>query len=586
MRELPAGDRLGPYEIVAPLGAGAMGVVYRAHDARLGRDVAIKILAGLRDQVQLKRFELEARAAGSLNHPNIVAVHDVGVHENEPYIVSELLEGRTLRSLVETQRPTCQQAIDYAVQLARGLTAAHDKGVVHRDLKPENLFVTADGRLKILDFGIAKLLPPGDKPSSPGVKVTDTGAILGTITYMSPEQVQGRPADQRSDIFAFGVILYEILTGTRPFEGGSAVETGYSILNGQPRELPADVPTSIARVVRRCLQKDPAERYGSARELARELDHASATADSGLPMRRRRPLLAVMLLGGAALALLVWRQDRQITALVHQKTHADQQIQIVQLDMQRENDPARLAALEQQLRLLVGEAQAAIGEMKSRNDAKARELEAGGDEMERAIRPVLKKFGAESYAIPPIFKERVQQHIQAIVSDRPALLAGWRRKDLHWPVIQREMSTNNLPEEIGYLAWTESQFDPDAISPIGAAGMWQLMPATARQFELRVDDRVDERLDVEKSTRAAARLVASLLAEFGSESILLALASYNYGAAKLRRELHELHAYSKEDRDFWRLYRLKKLSAEAREYVPNVIAAVIVFSDPPRYGFE
>jgi serine/threonine protein kinase len=585
MRELPAGDRLGPYQIVAPIGAGGMGKVYRAHDARLGRDVAIKILAGSHEQGQLRRFELEARAAGSLNHPNIVAVHDVGVYEDEPYIVSELLEGRTVRELLKAHRPTLEEATDFALQLARGLVAAHDKGVIHRDLKPENLFVTADGRLKILDFGIAKLLPSADKSSTVALKGTDTGAILGTVGYMSPEQVQGRSADHRSDIFALGVILFELLTGTRPFEGASAIDIGYAIVHGQPRELPGEVPLAIARIVRRCLRKNPADRYQSAQALARELEHASA-ADARLPARRARPWIAAMLLGGATLAVLLWRHDQQITALVRQKTHADQQIKTVQLDMQRENDPMRLATLEQQLRLLVGEAQAAIGEMKSRNEDKAREWEAGGDETERAIRPVLKKFGAESYAIPPIFKQRVQEHIEGIVSDRPSLLAGWRRRNQYWPVIRRELSANNLPEEIGYLAWTESRFDPRATSPIGAAGMWQLMPANAVRFGLRVDGEVDERLDVEKATQAAARFVANLLAEFGSESFMLALAGYNYGETKLRRELHELRAYSKEDRDFWRLYRLKRLSAETREYVPNVIAAVIVFSDPERYRLE
>lgn len=586
MRELPAGDRLGPYEIVAPLGAGGMGKVYRAHDARIGRDVAIKVLAGRHEQGQLKRFELEARAAGSLNHPNIVAVHDVGLYEDEPYIVSELLEGRTLRAILEAHHPTHREATDYALQLARGLAAAHEKGVLHRDLKPENLFVTADGRLKILDFGIAKLLPSADRSSTAAVKATDTGAILGTIAYMSPEQVQGRPADHRSDIFAFGVILYELLMGAPAFEGASAVETGYAILMAQPRKLPGDVPLAITKVVRRCLRKDPAERYQSAHELSQELEHAVAAAATGRSVRRVLPWIAAMLFATLGLAVLLWRQNQQIIALVHQKTSADQQIQIVQLDMQREKDPARLASLEKQLLLLIGEAQAAVEEMKSRNEKKAREWQAGGDEIEHAIRHVLKRFGAESYAIPPIFKQRVEKHIQAIVSDRRSMVAGWRRRNLYWPVIQREMSANSLPEEMGYLAWTESQFDPRATSPIGAAGMWQFMPANAVRFGLRVDDKVDDRLDVEKATHAAARYLATLLAGFGSESFMLALAAYNCGETKLLRELHELRAYGKEERDFWRLYRLKRLSEETREYVPNVIAAVIVFSDPARYRLE
>src|SRR5713226_6600928 len=214
---LAAGARLGPYEIVAPLGAGGMGEVYRARDPRIGRDVAIKVLpsAYATDPDRLRRFEQEVRAAGALNHPNVLIIFDVGTHEGSPYIVSELLEGETLRERMGSTALAQRKAIDYALGIAHGLAAAHEKGIVHRDLKPENIFITEDGRVKILDFGLAKLIQPetpGETPSNaPTVaEVTQPGAVLGTMGYMSPEQVRGRPADHRADIFSFGVILYEM----------------------------------------------------------------------------------------------------------------------------------------------------------------------------------------------------------------------------------------------------------------------------------------------------------------------------------------------------------------------------------------
>src|SRR5262245_17620919 len=315
---LAAGVRLGPYEIVAPLGAGGMGEVYRARDSRLGRDVAVKVLPTevSANPDRLRRFELEARAAGALNPPNILAVFDLGAHDGTPYVVSELLEGETLRVRMASALPQ-RKALDLAVQVAHGLAAAHDKNIVHRDIKPENLFITKDGRAKILDFGLAKLRPTEDPaPGSAGETAThsaDTGSgvLLGTVGYMSPEQVRGEPADHRSDIFSYGCVLYEMLARRRAFRRDTAAETMTAILREDPPALSdADpsLPAALDRVVRRCIEKRPDERFQSARDFAFAIEALSAgsgvaTVAAALPaVRNTRQSAAI---AGFALAALL-----------------------------------------------------------------------------------------------------------------------------------------------------------------------------------------------------------------------------------------------------------------------------------------
>src|SRR5262245_33354494 len=287
---LTAGTRLGPYEVVAPIAAGGMGEVYRARDTRLRREVAVKVLPELfaTDTDRRARFEREAQAVAALSHPNILSIFDVGVEGNTAFAVTELLEGETLRERLATGPVPLRKAIDSGVQIARGLAAAHDKGIVHRDLKPENLFLLADGRLKILDFGIARsVLTEG--PTMAGA--TDPGAVIGTVGYMAPEQVRGQAVDQLADLFALGAVLYEMLSGRRAFQRDTAAETMTAILREEPPEITGvrtPLPPGLDRIVRHCLEKNPSERFQSARDVAFAIDALSGTSTAPMPQVETR----------------------------------------------------------------------------------------------------------------------------------------------------------------------------------------------------------------------------------------------------------------------------------------------------------
>ena len=294
---LSPGTKLGPYEVVASAGAGGMGEVYRARDSRLNREVAVKVLPAQfsRDPDRVSRFRQEAQAAAALNHPNILAIHDFGEHDGSVYIVAEMLEGETLRERLRDGALPTRKAGDYAEQTARGLAAAHEKGIVHRDLKPENIFITRDGRVKILDFGLAKLTRPEGVPPTDAATLasqTEPGVVMGTVGYMSPEQVRGQTADHRSDLFSFGAILYEMLSGRRAFHGESSVETMSAILKEDPPELTEtdrSVPPSMERIVRHCLEKNREERFQSAHDVAFALQSLSGSASQPAAIVGKRP---------------------------------------------------------------------------------------------------------------------------------------------------------------------------------------------------------------------------------------------------------------------------------------------------------
>ena len=315
-----SGQVLGHYRVLEKIGSGAMGEVFRARDERLGRDVALKLIrpASSDNPDHLRRFEQEARAAAALNHPNILAIYDVGFEGSVPYIVSELLEGKNLRQRLLGGPIPVAEAADYALQIAQGLTAAHERLIVHRDLKPENLFITLDGRVKILDFGVAKLQPPTDDDRSleSMTTVTKHGAIIGTVAYMSPEQLRGKAVDPRSDIFSFGAILYEMLAGGRAFQGETEVDTMTAVLREEPASAKFEesaIPQGYRDIISHCLEKDPENRFQSSKDLVFALQTLSASSPLRMvPARKTKTralalpwaLVALLAAGAALLAVL------------------------------------------------------------------------------------------------------------------------------------------------------------------------------------------------------------------------------------------------------------------------------------------
>lgn len=365
------------------------------------------------------------------------------------------------------------------------------------------------------------------------------------------------------------------------------------------QELRATAPDTAALDVARAAAEEVAQAraasggQGSGHTM-KIMARAFRTLSETVTLRSRRRwmrivglVVGIALLAVGSMGAVIWWQQRRITGLLAEKTGIDRNIQLIQESMQGEEDSVRLTELEQSLVVQVARAESTLARLRRSDTAAAARVSAPGDTLDRDLRAILAKFGASTYAIPPIFRERVQYHIDRMLATGDARVMYARRQQ-YWPAIKREFAALGLPEEMAYLAWTESNFEPDAASTAGARGMWQMTMTTAQRYGLIVDDSLDERTNVPLQTRAAARHLANLLAEFGEDAFMLALASYNRGEEGVRRALRQVAqepgGFRREKRDFWHLYRLKKLPEETREYVPKILAAAILGGNPVRYG--
>jgi serine/threonine protein kinase len=570
---------IGPYRISERLGAGGMSEVYLAADTRLDRLVALKILPPYfaSDVHRLRRFQREARAASALNHPNILTIHEVGEVDGVYFIATEFISGVTIRELLKQRYLPASEIIDIALQVTSALSAAHAAGIVHRDIKPENIMQRSDGLVKILDFGIAKLLEPETSPEPHSRTYTDSGLVMGTVNYMSPEQARGLPVDERTDIWSLGVVLHEMLTGSLPFSGATRMDTIVAILQHEP--LPRQTvhsdsesaPLSLQAIVDKCLRKEMAERFRTASELAAELKQVKEELNSGRPIPSPNSQAITNFSSGSPLVRVGWGL---LTLLL-----------VVTLGaVLYRRLPARSHASNLPAEIAPGKLYSQLGDAEQFNFIDAQEQRIStlmGD------RPV--KLDADAVRLIKASVDRYVARDQAPVepgSER--LSAVYTRARPYVPLIARSFAARRVPIMIGiYLPLIESEYRPCAESSSGARGLFQFLPQTAAAYGVARADMCD----AEKMTPAAAHYVADRIAELGedSESLTLVLLSYNRSPEWVRNALRKLRGSDHYQRNFWTLFAQRdKLDetfrSENAAYVPRFFAAAIIGENPERFG--
>ena len=598
------GREIGPYRIVERLGAGGMGEVYLAQDRRLDRPVALKILPAyfVSDEARLRRFQREARAASALNHPNILTIHEVGEVDRVHFITTEFIDGQTLRELIAEEHLSLPEVLEIAIQIAEALTAAHAAGIVHRDIKPENVMRRRGGLVKILDFGIAKLL---EQPSSDSSEIatiakaeTETGVVLGTVGYMSPEQARALPVDERTDIWSLGVVLYEMLAYRAPFFGATRMDTMVAILERAPAPLfqfansAQPFVSELQRVVSKALRKEIDERYQTAPEMLADLKKvrqqleqtgAQVMDDS---MRDARMLQGVdeyslsrsqyetrkarsYRYGLQVLSVAVLIASMIVTALLYRRSTL------------RANAvaPAAIASGKPYTQMSTGEQLAFVDEQEQRISAMMGDRPMKlNDEAIRAIKTNLDSYLARTdstSAKPGVESLRV-------IYGRAAPII---------PLIAPSFNERKIPLVVGiYLPMIESAYKPCFENSVGAKGLFQFVPQTAEQYGVARGDMCD----VEKMAPAAAHYIADRMAELGddSQSMTLVLLSYNRGAESVREALRRLRETdSHYERNFWTLFANRdKLDDtfrnESAYYIPSFFAAAIIGENPQTFDLQ
>ncbi len=574
------GREIGAYTILERLGAGGMGEVYLARDRRLNRRVALKILPALfaSDDMRLRRFQREAQAASALNHPNILTIHEVGEHDGVWFIATEFIDGQTIRELIEREALSAAESIDIAEQVASALATAHAAGIVHRDIKPENIMRRADGLVKILDFGIVKLIerPANDDEFASEYVTqhhTELGEVMGTAGYMSPEQARGLAVDERTDIWSLGVVLYEMISRRAPFSGATRMDTMVAILERGPEPLQSHVVESrelqsIQMVIDKSLGKEREERYQTAAEMLAQLTllreqlkdapllpSSESVEVSARPSRLRRllPLIvgALFLTTAIASVFFYYRPQADSTTPTAPKLYAE---------MNEADQLAYISMQEQRISAMMGDRPAKLN-----------------DEALRSIKGYVDYYVARS-----------DNTSGGVNADHAGEILN--RGQSYAPLIAREFKARKVPVIIGlYLAMVESAYHPCSESSLGAKGLYQFLPETARQYGVSQS----EMCDVDKMTPAAAAYIADHMAELGddAESMTLVLLSYNRGAGWVRSTLRELRQTKDYQRNFWTLLANRdKLDEgfrrESAGYVPNFFAAAIIGENPAAFGIN
>ncbi|HEU4509422.1 MAG TPA: protein kinase [Pyrinomonadaceae bacterium] len=556
------GRQIGPYRIIDRLGAGGMAEVYLAQDTRLNRLVALKLLPEYfaSDDARLRRFQSEARAASALNHPNILTIHEVGESDGEYFIATEFIDGQTIRELIKQQALSVEDVLDCVEQVASALSVAHAAGIVHRDIKPENIMRRPDGLVKILDFGIAKLLETADDLKAGFRTQTEMGLVMGTVNYMSPEQARGLAVDERTDIWSLGVVLYEMVTGRLPFSGDTRADTVVAILDREPAPLKQ---APLQAVVDKCLSKEVSGRYRTASELLADLKSARQQLNNPVPQageRQRSSRVVWAMLGAVVLVIAVL-----VGAFVYKQAPAP------------DTSPApEAAAVPKKLYSQMSEREKLdfIAAQEQRISAMM------GD------RPV--KLNDDAVRAIKLYVDRYASRVDAPQGE--GTKAVYERARPHVPLIARSFGSRKVPIIIGiYLPVIESAYQHCAGSDLGAKGLFQLMPQTARNYGVARGDMCDE----EKMTPAAAQYVADHMAELGedAQSVTLVLLSYNRGSQWVRDTLRQLRGTENYERNFWTLLANKEKLDEAFRketagYVPSFFAAAIVGENPETFGLS
>ncbi len=593
------GREIGPYQIIERLGAGGMGEVYLAEDRRLARQVALKILPPyfVSDEARLRRFQREARAASALNHPNILTIHEVGEVDQVHFITTEFVDGQTLRELIAQENLSLAGVLEIAIQVAEALTVAHAAGIVHRDIKPENIMRRRGGLVKLLDFGIAKLLEPPSSDSETAKTQTETGVVLGTVGYMSPEQARALPVDERTDIWSLGVVLYEMLAYRVPFVGATRMDTMVAILEREPAPLfqfasaPA-VLSELERVVSKALRKERDERYQSTGEMltdlksvtqklepagAQVLDDSMRGArmlqgvdeDSFGPSRYETTKARSYRYGLQVLSIAVLIAVMIVTALLYGRSklraNAVAPATIASGKLYLKMDPAEQLAFvdeqEQRISAMMGDRPMKL------NDEAIKAIKSNLDRYIARTDSTSAKPGAESLRV---------------IYGRAAPII---------PLIAPSFSERKIPLVVGiYLPMIESEYKPCYENSAGSKGLFQFMPQTAEQYGVAHG----EMCDVEKMAPAAAHYIADRMAELGddSQSMTLVLLSYNRGADSVREALRRLRETdSHYERNFWTLFANRdklddSFRNESAYYIPSFFAAAIIGENPQTFDLQ